>query len=171
VEKIRIREHIPDDLEEFVEWQTDPEYGKYISWLPRSQKEAKKHFEKSIINQTDNKRSQYFFAVVDSDSGEYLGDVGFTLDDKKFGDCGWFIRKRYKNLGIATKAVKELIRFAFLELNLSKLTASCLKSNVASMRIMEKCGFTQKIETKERIWYVLKNLKLEIITEAKNNQI
>ena len=137
--RVKIREHYPDDLEWYLDWQTDPLYSKYLSWLPRNREDAISSFNESIRQQNLNDRSQYFFAVVHNDSNEYVGDVGFTLTENTNGNCGWFIRKPCQGKGYATEAVKQLMQFAYESLNLDAFVKSLQSPNQSTC---PHCGTT-----------------------------
>jgi len=73
------------------------------------------------------------------------------------GYTGLFVRQRhrvgilryaignqsYEKMGIATKAVKLMIRWAFNDLDLVSIHASVVSSNAGSVRVLEKSGFIQ----------------------------
>ena len=40
VNRVHIREHIPSDLDAYIDWQTDPDVARYIPWLPRNRADA-----------------------------------------------------------------------------------------------------------------------------------
>ncbi|MCT4570722.1 GNAT family N-acetyltransferase, partial [Bacillus thuringiensis] len=54
------------------------------------------------------------------------------------------ISNEYQNHGYATKATKGLIDYLFKETNLNVLNAIALINNVASNKVIEKCGFIYK---------------------------
>jgi len=153
VNRVRIREHIPNDLDAYIDWQTDPEVARYLSWLPGSRAGAEASLRDSIEQQSVVDRKRFFFAVILHDTQEVIGDVGFTVSDRLHGDCGWFLGINFQGRGYATEAVSEMIAHAFQFQELEVLTASCRRGNTASTRIMSKCGFVQDDETEKRLWY------------------
>ncbi|MEB9739221.1 GNAT family N-acetyltransferase [Bacillus cereus] len=70
------------------------------------------------------------------------------------------ISNEYQNHGYATKATKGLIDYLFKETNLNVLNAIALINNVASNKVIEKCGFTymsqQTIENQIYNHYILR---------------
>lgn len=151
--RLHIREHRPGDVDAYVDWQTDPEVARYLPWLPRSRADAKVSLWDAIEQQSLVDRSQFFFAIVLNDTQEVIGDVGFTVLNRVQGDCGWFIRRDFQGCGYATEASREMIAYAFQCRELEVLTASCMRANVASTRIMTKCGFVLERESGKRLWY------------------
>lgn len=72
-----------------------------------------------------------------------IGTIGLH---KKIGnssrDVGYVISDEYWNQGIATEACKAVIHYAFTTLELHELTCSHFSFNVASKKVILKCGFT-----------------------------
>lgn len=60
------------------------------------------------------------------------------------GRLGYSIDQQFKNRGLLTVNLRQVIHYAFGELKLHRLEANILPYNGASRRVLEKCGF-QKI--------------------------
>ena len=60
-------------------------------------------------------------------------DIGFIIGDKK-----------YWGQGYSTEAIGALVKFAFNEIGLQKLTAGCYEENIGSAKALLKAGFTQE---------------------------
>jgi RimJ/RimL family protein N-acetyltransferase len=72
-------------------------------------------------------------------------------------EVGYWIGAPYRNKGIASLALKKWCEAAFADYGFIKLKASVFEGNIASARVLEKCGFTgEAILRKE----VFKNGKL-----------
>lgn len=59
-------------------------------------------------------------------------------------EIGWCLDPAVEGNGYATEAVRELIRLAFEELGLRRLTALCFAANEASWRLMERVGMRRE---------------------------
>jgi [ribosomal protein S5]-alanine N-acetyltransferase len=74
-----------------------------------------------------------------------IGLIGFHgIDSFGKAEIGYWIAVPFWNQGIATAAGMQAVARAFQELALSELYAPCLKSNIASARVLEKLGFTEQ---------------------------
>jgi RimJ/RimL family protein N-acetyltransferase len=62
-------------------------------------------------------------------------------------EIGWCIDPAEEGHGYATEAVRDLIRVAFEELGLRRLTANAFASNEASWRLMERVGMRREVYT------------------------
>jgi [ribosomal protein S5]-alanine N-acetyltransferase len=60
------------------------------------------------------------------------------------GSLGYWMGERYAGRGYMTAAVNALIPFAFSSLRLHRLEAACIPTNIASVRLLEKTGFTRE---------------------------
>ncbi len=60
------------------------------------------------------------------------------------GTMGYWIGQRYARQGYMTSAVRLVITFAFHQLGLHRVEASCLPHNRASIGLLEKCGFERE---------------------------
>lgn len=91
-----------------------------------------------------------FFVFVDR--GETL--VGaVTLSNirrgvAESGTLGYWVGRPYAGRGHATAAVRAVLGFAFDTLDLHRVEASCLPSNLASRRVLQKSGFRQEGEAR-----------------------
>ena len=69
----------------------------------------------------------------------FLNDVDIAEDSLELGYC---LHPKYHNQGIMTEALKGLIASLF-SLGFVKIKAGAFEGNIASMRVMEKCGMTR----------------------------
>ena len=91
-------------------------------------------------------QEQYGFAlwaVELRSSGEVIGVTGLThLDDGPEIEVGYRFLNRCWGRGYATEAARASIAYGFDELRLDRILAVTLPKNVASRRVMEKCGMS-----------------------------
>jgi ribosomal-protein-alanine N-acetyltransferase len=60
------------------------------------------------------------------------------------GSLGYWVGEPFARQGLMTAAVHALIPFCFDSLRLHRLEAACIPTNVASVRLLEKTGFTRE---------------------------
>lgn len=86
---------------------------------------------------------QHTFAILNADTFIGVGSIVPQKDVHRLnGEIGYWIGKPYWGKGFATQAVIQLTRYAFNELHLSRVYAGVFESNPASMRVLEKAGYT-----------------------------
>ena len=91
--------------------------------------------------------SAYVFFVMRASDDALLG--GCTLSNVRRGvtQCctlGYWVGSRFANQGHMTKAVKALVPFIFRTLGLHRIEAACLTGNLASQKLLARCGFRQE---------------------------
>lgn len=84
--------------------------------------------------------TEYTYAITESGDDVLIGAIGLRPGPSEHESFGYWIGRPYWNRGYATAAARAIIVLAFELLDLDELTASHLARNVASGRVMEKCG-------------------------------
>jgi ribosomal-protein-alanine N-acetyltransferase len=84
--------------------------------------------------------------VILDDSGRVVGRI--TLNEivrGPFQSCslGYWVGADANGRGVATAAVREIMRLAFDELGLHRIQAGTLLDNVRSQRVLERTGFVR----------------------------
>ena len=77
--------------------------------------------------------------------GTNIGYVQLVPIDEGF-EVGYHIAKEYTGNGYATEALKALLEYAAMVKKLERVYGICLSENVASKKVLEKCGFTKEFE-------------------------
>ena len=67
----------------------------------------------------------------------------FNIENARMGDIGYRVNPEYWNMGITTEALKEVIRFIFENTELERINGRADVRNIASNKVLEKCGFVQ----------------------------
>ena len=93
--------------------------------------------------------------VIELD-GDVIGDLMLSVEDAwgqaevatqgqgKQADLGWVLHPYFAGRGYATEAVCALLRVAFEDLGVRRVTANCFTANVASWRLMERVGMRRE---------------------------
>jgi RimJ/RimL family protein N-acetyltransferase len=141
-ERIRLRAIERGDIPTFVRWFNDPEVRQYLEVLmPMSQAQGE-HWLEAYLDKGDS----HIFGIETLD-GSLIGSVGLS-------DMDWQNRRavlsivigerKYWDNGYGTEAITTLLRFAFEEMNLHRVSLHVFDYNQRAMRCYEKCGFKQE---------------------------
>lgn len=134
---VNLREVNAGDLSIFFEDQRDPQAVRMAAFAPRDREAFLAHWIKIMADETVVARTILF-------EGKVAGNiVSWEQDGKR--EVGYWLGREFWSQGIATAA---LSRF----LNIVKerpLVAHVAKYNLASLRVLEKCGFVQAGEEAE----------------------
>jgi RimJ/RimL family protein N-acetyltransferase len=128
--KIQLRDVEADDLPLFFEHQRDPIAGAMVAFRSRDRAAFDLHWAKLLADESLLKKT----VIVD---GEVAGNIGsWTSEDKR--EVGYWIDRAFWGRGVASEALA-----AFLRLEQTRpLYAGVAKHNLASIRVLQKCGFT-----------------------------
>ncbi len=89
----------------------------------------------------------YPFFIFANDTGDLMGAITISNIRRgvaQMGTLGYWIGEPYARAGHMTAAVGLIKSFAFQHLQLHRLEAACLPSNVASIALLKRCGFEQE---------------------------
>jgi len=93
------------------------------------------------------------FAIMAAD-GRFLGNCGVNQIDpvRRRGNLAYWVRTSATGRGVATTAIKQVVRWVFENTDLSKLEAVISTGNAASIRAAEKAGATCDAVLRGRLW-------------------
>ena len=153
-ERVILRDHELGDLDSVHRWISDEETMKYLSsGHTKSREETFVRFAEFIASTLEENRRWWPLALVLKETDAIIGDIHLGYRHKDFGggegELGWFVRRDLWGQGFATEGAKLIVDFGFLELQMEKISASCIKGNVGSERIMQKLGMTREAEYRE----------------------
>ena len=124
-----MRDVVDDDIPVFFQQQNDPEAIEMAAFPPREWEPFAAHLAKIRVDPT------LVTKTIVSD-GEVAGNIGsFPRDDRRF--VGYWLGREFWGQGLATRALAELVE----ELE-RPLYAEVSTTNIGSIRVLEKCGFT-----------------------------
>lgn len=137
-----LREQQESDVESFFEYYTDPIVNKYIlSQIPKTIEETK--YELNYWRQIFYNDQGIYFAIARNSDDKMIGSIGLTTYNSYHSriELSYDIAKEYWRQGIATRAIKEMIKLTFFDLNINRLEAFSSTFNEASIKLLQKCGF------------------------------
>jgi [ribosomal protein S5]-alanine N-acetyltransferase len=104
---------------------------------PYARRDADDWVEQAV----NDSRTRHFAIEVD---GRLAGGVGFEpLEGERGGTAtfGYWLGREFWGRGIATDAARTLSAHVFADTGIRRLEASVFAPNVASAKVLEKCGF------------------------------
>ena len=105
-------------------------------------KEAREAIE-FLMTRYDSVDGPFVYPAITNDGGKNIGYVQLCQIDDGAWEIGYHIAKDFTGKGYATEAVKAFLPAMAKKLNIKEVYGICLAENLASVRVLEKCGFTQ----------------------------
>jgi RimJ/RimL family protein N-acetyltransferase len=152
-ERVRLRPVERDDLPTYVRWFGDPDVRRHLAiFLPFSLAQEERWYE-GLLERID-RQSDVMLAIETAD-GVHIGNVGL-------GGINW--KDRHAELGIAigekscwgqgygTDAVRTLLRLAFGEMNLNRVSLRVDVDNHRAIRCYERTGFQREGRLREAVF-------------------
>ena len=84
----------------------------------------------------------YAMWIIENEAGIHIGDLCFKgVEDGKNPEIGYGIDDEFQGRGYATEAVKLALAWAFGHAGVAAVEAETDPDNIASQRVLAKCGF------------------------------
>jgi RimJ/RimL family protein N-acetyltransferase len=132
--QILLRDVEADDLPIFYEQQLDPEANSMAAFTARDPTDREafmKHWQKILNDESTTNKTILF-------GGQVAGSVSSYRDDEMEGpEVTYWLGKSYWGQGIATQALTALLDIV----QVRPIFGRVAKDNLASRRVLEKCGF------------------------------
>lgn len=128
-ESVALRNLVADDLPRLFEIVSDPEANRMAAFIPRDWETFIAHWTTILANPNVDTKA----ILAD---GRFVGQIACFQRDEEH--CiGYWIAKEDWGRGYASRALELMLQ----ETSVRPLHAYAAKSNVASIRVLEKCGF------------------------------
>jgi RimJ/RimL family protein N-acetyltransferase len=148
-----LRDVVEGDLDAFYEHQRDPGAAEMALFPSRDRDAFDAHWRKVLADDAATKKT-----IVHE--GQVAGNVlSWRQDGRQL--VGYWVGREFWGKGVATAALAELTK----ELKMRPLYAWVARSNRASIRVLEKCGFVpvdSRAEHDERLGAIVEEILLEL---------
>lgn len=133
-----------EDTESIYQWFSDPELTRLSTWNYHRSKEDTRTFLHLMIERYNKGDLPQNWGIVHKESSNVIGLCGFTDYSiiNSSATVGYAVARNYWNLGIATEAMKEVLRYAFMNLGCNRVEANCFPENLPSKEVMKKLGMS-----------------------------
>ncbi|MDD2955001.1 MAG: GNAT family protein [Oscillospiraceae bacterium] len=169
-QRLRLRDHLAEDLPEHHRLLSDPLVMRYLPELrTHTLAESEENLRQAMAQVGRPERTGWFFRIEEKESGRLVGEIGYTVvaqgAEGKTGHLGYFTFCDFWGRGYVPEAMAEVLRFGFEEGGIALFETGCLAENRRSERVMQKCGMRRREgefrerhegELKPRVEYVLR---------------
>lgn len=144
-ERLRLRRFTGDDLDNLVALHRDPEVMRFVdTGNPVPPQEVRAELP-LLIREYEEFPGFGRWAAIEKDTDEFVGWFGLRRREAigpANATLGYRIHKRFWGRGYATEACRALVRRAFAELGVQRISADAMAVNHRSRRVMDKAGLT-----------------------------
>jgi RimJ/RimL family protein N-acetyltransferase len=146
-QKVRLRAIERGDIPRFLKWLNDPSVTDYLElYLPISQAQEERWFERQLEDELN------MVFAIETHEARHIGNIGLHRIEWKDRSAvlGIFIGEREVwGQGYGTDAVRTLLRLAFHEMGLHRVSLHVFDHNRRAIRCYEKSGFREEGRLRE----------------------
>ena len=164
-DRLILRPWEESDAEDLYKYASHPDVGPIAGWPVHTSVENSREIIRSVLSAPET------YAVVLKESGLPVGSIGLMLGKASNiglpdseGEIGYWIGVPFWGQGLIPEAVRELIRRAFAELDLTTLWCGYFDGNEQSRRVQEKCGFRYHHTCRDIHWRAMDDIRTEHVT-------
>lgn len=163
--RLVLREFEEEDWQAVLAYQSDPRYLRYYPWTMRTPEDVRAFVAMLIGWRDASPRTKYQLAITlrpegtpagdEQGPGALIGAVGVRKpeQDATTAEMGYELAPDRWGRGYATEAAAAMVRFAFVDLGLHRVTANCIAENAASARVMQRLGMRCEARLRETDWF------------------
>jgi ribosomal-protein-alanine N-acetyltransferase len=139
--RLRLRPFTETDLEDVWVYASDPEVSRWVKWDTHRSLDDTRAFLRWTVD-AYNLPEPSTWAIADVATDRVIGSIGWASWHPTHGrgEIGYVLARHAWGRGLATEAVRAVIRYGFEQLELHKITAHCHVQNIASRRVLERVG-------------------------------
>lgn len=137
-------------------WTHDSDFMRMMDTAPARPVSAallKKQYEK-LEKQLEENKNEFYFAIRARDDDRLIGKA--TVQWIEWSNGNGFLKLGFgaaedRGKGYGTQALGMLLRFAFAELNLFRVTAMVPEYNIAAIALLKKFGFIEEVRRRQSL--------------------
>ena len=123
----------------YENWAKDPEVTKFMTWNAHNNVEDTKAILNIWINEYE-KPETHRFGIVLKKTNELIGSIDVVDYKDAAPEIGYCLSRKHWNKGLMTEALNMFVSYLF-EQGFTKIVIEADERNLASNRVIEKCGF------------------------------
>ncbi|GAC1528887.1 MAG: hypothetical protein NVS3B1_20290 [Marmoricola sp.] len=146
-ERLLLRPHRLDDLDDLVGFHGDPDVVRYIPWPVRDREATAAALEAKLDRGALTAPGQWLVLAVEvRASATVIGEVllKWASAEDRQGEVGYAFGRAHQGKGYAAEAVRALLRLGFDDLDLHRIVAVVVDENEPSARLLRRLGFVEE---------------------------
>jgi [ribosomal protein S5]-alanine N-acetyltransferase len=138
--QLRLRRPRPSDAEAVFEYGSDPEVARFADWPVRTSIDG---LAESLLARAArwDAGEDFYWIITRADDDRAIGGITCQITGDS-AEVGFLLARQHWGKGWATEATRAVTGWARSCPALTRLHATCDAGNLASVRVLEKAGFT-----------------------------
>jgi RimJ/RimL family protein N-acetyltransferase len=161
-DRLRLELYTERDKSEFIGLLTDPLVMRFVDKGPLNLHQAEELWLKLMMEFYPD-GVDTIWAVFAKDDDRYVGNASLRPrpERQKDWEIGYYLKPAEWNSGFATEIASRLVRHGFDVAGLDEIYATVDKENIASIKVLEKCGlkFFRKEYDDQGVFYVFRRTR------------
>lgn len=153
-ERLILRNLVKEDVQDVLNFRGDPETMLYIP-RPVAQNLEDAAMVIDMMTGFTANNEKINWAVIEKSSQKLIGTFGYVRFQYESyrGEVGYILNKNYHGMGYAQEALVPILKYGFGKMGLHSIEAVIRAENTASMKLVEKFGFTKDAYFKDYIYH------------------
>jgi RimJ/RimL family protein N-acetyltransferase len=142
-ERLELRVHRPDDVDDMLQFRSDPEVVRYVPWPVSTRSDVEEALTKRLTaGRVDEPGEWLILAIVFRATGQVIGEVLLKNSGEDAAELGYALHRSFHGMGLAREATEAMLELGIREFGLRRITAELDERNTASATLLERLGFT-----------------------------
>ena len=135
-ERLIVRPFKKTDLDLLFEMMSNPIVMDALPRPIKTKSETKELLDQFIL--LEKISSTTWWCITTKNSDHFIGLCGFKKNEKNEQEIGYCFNEQFWGLGYGTEIAKGILDYGFNQLKFTKITADVTKTNLKSVKILEK---------------------------------
>lgn len=139
--RLILRKIEADDIPALLKYANNKNIADNILNIPYPYQEPDAVFRISYVWQGFKQQTRFVFAIIGKEANELIGEIALHQDNnKRVAQLAYWVAEPFRGKGIATEAVRTVLKFGFDQLKLDLIFADCKQENTASIKVLTNNG-------------------------------
>ena len=147
-ERLTLSRPYMTDVEDFYAALSDGEIFRYNAWNKHDNALETLAFLNNLMIRWDNGATEWTVRKNDGDTAIGIVCVRYYPKEEDAAEIGFWLSAAEHKKGYGRESVEAAVKYIFENCGVKKMVAFCHPKNIASLKILEKCGFSVEGEIK-----------------------
>jgi RimJ/RimL family protein N-acetyltransferase len=144
-ERLLLRPHRMEDLDDLVVFHSDPDVVRYVPWPVRDRAATEETLRAKLTQTELAAHGQWLVLAMElRETGTVIGEVLLKWASDRQGEIGFALGRGHHGHGYAAEAATAMLRLGFEDLGFHRISAVVIDGNAASARLLARLGFRQE---------------------------